>query len=76
MQRACSCGIFSAAATAKSTAAARTFVDRLRLGISAPEMNNESGRIRGGKPFWSADGVRPFSANGNGHPATVGAKSE
>ena len=49
--------------------------DRLRQGISAPEMNNESGRIRGGKPFWSADGVRPFSAS-NGHPVTAGAKAE
>jgi hypothetical protein len=39
--------------------------DRLRQGISAPEMNNESGRIRGGKPFWSADAVRPFSGSGS-----------
>lgn len=36
--------------------------DRLRVGFSAPEVNNENGRIRGGKPFWQADSVRPFSA--------------
>ncbi len=49
---------------------------RLRLGISAPEVNNESGRVRGGRPFWSADGVAPFSANGNGRPVPAGAKAE
>ena len=38
--------------------------DRLRVGFSAPEVNNESGRIRGGKPFWQADAARPFSAAG------------
>ena len=50
--------------------------DRLRVGFSAPEINGESGRIRGGKPFWSADGVRPFSGNGNGRPVPAGAKAE
>lgn len=50
--------------------------DRLRVGFSAPEMNNESGRIRGGKPFWQADAVRPFSGSGNGRPVTAGAKAE
>lgn len=38
--------------------------DRLRVGFSVPEVNGESGRIRGGKPFWQADAVRPFSAAG------------
>lgn len=36
--------------------------DRLRVGFSAPEINGESGRIRGGKPFWQADGVQSFAA--------------
>jgi hypothetical protein len=49
--------------------------DRLRVGFSTPEMNSESGRIRGGKPFWQADGVRPFSGTGNGHPVAAGAKA-
>ena len=49
--------------------------DRLRAGVSAPEKTDE-GRVRGGRLYWSADGVRPFSGSGNGHPVTAGAKSE
>jgi len=49
--------------------------DRLRCGVSAPE-KTEQGRVRGGRLYWSADGVRPFSGSGNGHPVTAGAKAE
>ena len=50
--------------------------DRLRCGVSAPEVDGESGRVRGGRLYWSADGVRPFSGSGNGHPVTAGTKAE
>ena len=49
--------------------------DRLRCGVSAPEKTDE-GRVRGGRLYWSADGVRPFSGSGNGHPVPAGAKAE
>lgn len=49
--------------------------DRLRCGVSAPEKTDQ-GRVRGGRLYWSADGVRPFSGSGNGHPVTAGAKAE
>ena len=49
--------------------------DRLRCGVSAPEKTDE-GRVRGGRLYWSADGVRPFSGSGNGHPVTAGAKAD
>jgi hypothetical protein len=35
--------------------------DRLRCGVSAPEKTDE-GRVRGGRLYWSADAVRPFTA--------------
>jgi hypothetical protein len=38
--------------------------DRLRTGVSAPEKNEDTGRIRGGKLYWQADAVHPFSATG------------
>jgi hypothetical protein len=49
--------------------------DRLRCGVSAPEKTDQ-GRVRGGRLYWSADAVRPFSANGNGRPVLAGAKAE
>jgi len=49
--------------------------DRLRCGVSAPE-KTDTGRVRGGRLYWSADGVRPFSGSANGHPATAGARAE
>jgi hypothetical protein len=49
--------------------------DRLRCGVSAPEKTDE-GRVRGGRLYWSADGVHPFSPSGNGHPVPAGAKAE
>jgi hypothetical protein len=49
--------------------------DRLRTGVSAPEKTDE-GRVRGGRLYWMADGVRPFSGSGNGHPVPAGAKAE
>ena len=49
--------------------------DRLRCGVSAPEKTDE-GRVRGGRLYWQADAVRPFSGNGNGRPVTAGAKAE
>ncbi len=49
--------------------------DRLRTGVTAPEATQE-GRVRGGRLYWMADGVRPFSPNGNGRPAPVAAKAE
>lgn len=52
--------------------------DRLRCGVTAPEVNGESGRVRGGRLFWQADAVRPFNGvgNGNGRPVPAGAKAE
>lgn len=49
--------------------------DRLRCGVSAPEKTDE-GRVRGGRLYWSADAVRPFSGTGNGRPVMAGAKAE
>jgi hypothetical protein len=49
--------------------------DRLRCGVSAPEKTDE-GRVRGGRLYWSADGVRPFSGTGNGRPVPAGARAE
>ena len=49
--------------------------DRLRTGVTAPEKTDE-GRVRGGRLYWSADAVHPFSGHGNGRPAPVGAKAE
>ncbi len=49
--------------------------DRLRVGTTAPE-KTEDGRVRGGRLYWQADTVRPFSGNGNGRPVTAGAKAE
>jgi hypothetical protein len=50
--------------------------DRLRAGVSAPEKTDE-GRVRGGRIYWQADAVRPFSAaNGNGRPVPAGAKAD
>lgn len=48
--------------------------DRLRCGVSAPEKTDE-GRVRGGRLYWSADAVRPFSGSGNGHPVAAGVKA-
>jgi hypothetical protein len=45
--------------------------DRLRVGVSAPEKRptKDGGeRVVGGKLYWQADAVRPFSGNGNGRP--------
>lgn len=36
-------------------------VDRLRCGVSAPE-KREDGRVRGGKLYWMASGIRPAQA--------------
>jgi hypothetical protein len=36
-------------------------VDRLRCGVSAPE-KTESGRVRGGRLYWMAAGIRPVQA--------------
>jgi hypothetical protein len=49
--------------------------DRLRTSVTAPEKTDE-GRVRGGRLFWMADAVRPFSGAGNGHPVTAGAKAD
>lgn len=37
--------------------------ERLRCGVSAPE-KTDSGRVRGGRLYWMAQGVGPVSANG------------
>ena len=53
--------------------------DRLRVGASAPEQRDAGeGRTRvvGGKLYWQADAVRPFSGTGNGRPVTAGAKAD
>ncbi len=50
--------------------------DRLRAGVTAPEVNSESGRVRGGRLYWQADGVRPFAGTGNGRPVPAGAKAD
>jgi hypothetical protein len=49
--------------------------DRLRVGATAPE-KTEEGRVRGGRLYWQADGVRPFSGPANGRPVTAGAKAD
>jgi hypothetical protein len=49
--------------------------DRLRVGATAPEATAE-GRVRGGRLYWQADGVRPFSGSGNGKAAAAGARAE
>lgn len=53
--------------------------DRLRCGVSAPERRDDGkggSKISGGRLYWSADGVRPFSGSGNGHPVPAGAKAD
>jgi hypothetical protein len=47
--------------------------DDLRLGISAPEAR-DNGRVRGGRPWFQAGGIRP-AASANGRPLAA-AKSE
>lgn len=37
--------------------------DNLTVGVMPPEQG-ESGRIRGGKLFWQASGVRPYNGSG------------
>jgi len=49
--------------------------DRLRCGVSAPEKTDE-GRVRGGRLYWQADAVRPFSGTGNGRPVPAGVRAE
>jgi hypothetical protein len=50
--------------------------DRLRVGATSPEKTDE-GRVRGGRLFWQADAVRPFSGPGNGRSSVAaGAKAE
>lgn len=36
-------------------------VDRLRCGVSAPEKRDD-GRVRGGRLYWMASGIRPVQA--------------
>jgi hypothetical protein len=39
-----------------------TFTD-FSVGVMAPEANQETGKIRGGRLFWSANGVRALVAS-------------
>jgi hypothetical protein len=48
---------------------------RLRTGVTAPEKTDE-GRLRGGRLYWQADAVRPFSPSANGRPVMAGAKAD
>jgi hypothetical protein len=41
----------------------KVMFDNLTVGVMAPEANSETGRIRGGKLFWGATGVRSESQN-------------
>lgn len=53
--------------------------DRLRCGVSAPERRDDGkggSKISGGRLYWMADRVLPFSSSGNGHPVAAGAKAE
>jgi hypothetical protein len=53
--------------------------DRLRCGIQPPERRDDGKggtKISGGRLYWSADAVRPFSGNGNGRPVPAAAKAE
>jgi hypothetical protein len=39
----------------------KVWFDGLSVGVMAPEKNEETGRIRGGKLFWGAAGIRAQS---------------
>jgi len=54
--------------------------NKLQVGVSAAEQRERKDgpgtRVVGGKLYWSAAGVRPAGASGNGHPAPAGARAE
>lgn len=47
--------------------------DGLRCGFSAAEVRPD-GRVRGGKPYFAASGVKAFTGSGNGRPAAEASK--